>query len=341
MDKKYQFQNITDKEIRAKGVQALANRPNAAQQYGQSGLTPEALKKWFDQLAELLAKRINELQNAIQSEEAAKYIGVALGKIEEFDGQYETLDDLILAMQTGHFAADILKLWPNENHSAFEPAALQDIIYGIAQSISDIEEDVQDLGDNKLAKVADAATYKRVYGVDDKGNQIMLNAAANPDAQVPLYSSNGALIAKMTNNPELNFGDYSGTTEVVTMAFMNEFSKHIGAGVEIVVNPADYTFYVNIYNRDGQFLGKSNTVDLPLEELVIDVTYDDNAKNVIVKLKNGEERKIPVAHFVNGLVTEAKHKADIDAVNNKIDAALNAYIVDVYDLVGGDYVDYS
>ena len=33
MDKKYQFQNITDKEIRAKGVQALANRPNAAQQY--------------------------------------------------------------------------------------------------------------------------------------------------------------------------------------------------------------------------------------------------------------------------------------------------------------------
>lgn len=339
MDKKYQFQNITDKEIRAKGVQALANRPNAAQQYGQSGLTPEALKKWFDQLAELLAKRINELQSAINGADAAKYIGIALGKNEEFDGQYETLDDLILAMQTGHFAADILKLMPNE--TAFEKDTLQNIIYGIAQSISDIEEAVQDLGDNKLTKVADAATYKRIYGVDEKGNQIMLNATANPDAQVPLYSSNGALIAKMTNNPALNWGDYSEATEVVNMAFMNEFSKHIGAGVEIVVNPADYTFYVNIYNRDGQFIGKSNTVDLPLEELVIDVTYDDNAKNVIVKLKNGEERKIPVAHFVNGLVTEAKHKADIDALNNKIDAALNAYIVDVYNLVGGDYVDYS
>lgn len=334
MDKKYQFQNITDKEIRAKGVQALANRPNAAQQYGQSGLTPEALKKWFDQLAELLAKRINELQNAIQSEEAAKYIGVALG-------EYETLDKLLLAMQSGDFAARVLKLWPKEDHAALDPSSLQDIIYGIAKSISDIEEAVQDLDDKKLAKVVDAATYKRVYGVDDKGNQIMLNAAANPDAQVPLYSSNGALIAKMTNNPALNWGDYSKATEVVNMAFMNEFSKHIGAGVEIVVNPADYTFYVNIYNRYGQFIGKSNTVDLPLEELVIDVTYDDNAKNVIVKLKNGEERKIPVAHFVNGLVTEAKHKADIDAVNNKIDAALNAYIVDVYNLLGGDYVDYS
>lgn len=334
MDKKYQFQNITDKEIRAKGVQALANRPNAAQQYGQSGLTPEALKKWFDQLAELLAKRINELQNAIQGEEAAKYIGIALG-------EYETLDDLLLAMQSGDFAARVLKLWPIENHVALEPATLQDIIYGISQSISDIEEAVQDLGDNKLTKVADAATYKRVYGVDSKGEQIMLDAAASPTAQVPLYSANGALIARMTNNPALNFGDYSAEAEVVNMAFMNEFSKHIGAGVEIVVNPADYTFYVNIYNRYGQFIGKSNTVDLPLEETVINVTYDDNAKTIIIKLKNGEERVIPVAHIVNGLVTEAKHKADIDAVNNKIDAALNAYIVDVYNLLGGDYVDYS
>lgn len=332
MDKKYQFQNITDKEIRAKGVQALANRPNAAQQYGQSGLTPEALKKWFDQLAELLAKRINELQNAIQSEEAAKYIGVALE-------EYETLDDLFLGIQDGSFARSLLRLYGNEN--ALEPATLQDIIYGIAQSISDIEEGVQDLGDNKLAKVAGAATYKRVYGVDSKGEQIMLDAAASPTAQVPLYSANGALIARMTNNPALNFGDYSAATEVVNMAFMNEFSKHIGAGVEIVVNPADYTFYVNIYNRDGQFIGKSNTVDLPLEETVINVTYDENAKNIIIKLKNGEERQIPVAHLVNGLVTEAKHKADIEDIYKKYDAWFNAYVEDVYQIVGGDYIDYS
>jgi hypothetical protein len=329
MDKKYQFQNITDKEIRAKGVQALANRPNAAQQYGKGGLTPEALKKWFDQLAELLAKRINELQNAIQGEEAAKYIGIALG-------EYETLDDLFLGIQDGSLARSLLRLYGNEN--ALEPAALQDIIYGIAQSISDIEEDVQDLGDKKLAKVADAATYKRVYGVDEKGNQIMLNAAANPDAQVPLYSSNGALIAKMTPIAGMPGGEYP--SEVVNLAFINELRKHIGAGVRFSMDPTTYIVSIDVVNIDGQVIYHTE-LDLPFESVVVGGYYDDKTKEVVFTLKDGNEIRFPVAQLVNGLVTEAKHKADIDAINKKIDAAFNAYIVDVYNLLGGDYVDYS
>ena len=328
----YKFAPITDLNLKQMGVQALADRPNAPQQYGQSGLSPTQLKRWFDKLAELLSRKVNELQSAINGADAAKYIGIALG-------EYKTLDDLLEGMQDGSFATDILKLMPNEN--ALELATLQDIIYGIAQSISEIEEDLERLDEDKLSKVTDAATYKRVYGVDSKGEQVMLGAAASPTAQVPLYSTNGALIAKMTNNPALNFGDYSAATEVVNMAFMNEFSKHIGAGVEIVVNPADYTFYVNIYNRDGKFIGKSNTVDLPLEETVINVTYDENAKSIIIKLKNGEERPIPVAHLVNGLVTEAKHKADIEAIYHKYDAWFNSYVKEIYEIVGGDYIDYS
>ena len=330
----YKFANITDLNLKQMGVQALADRPNAPQQYGQSGLSPSQLKRWFDRLAELLSRKVNELQNAINGADAAKYIGLALG-------EYKTLDDLILAMQTGDFAAEILKLWPSENHDALEPSALQDIINDIAKSISGIKEELERLDDDKLSKVTDAATYKRVYSVDEKGKQIMMTAAASPAGQLPLYSKNGALFAKMTYNPETGFNDYSRQSETVTMAFIEEFISHIGAGVEIVVNPADYTFYVNIYNRYGQFIGKSNTVDLPLEETVINVTYDENAKNIIIKLKNGEERPIPVAHIVNGLVTEAKHKADIEDIYKKYDAWFNAYVEDVYQIVGGDYIDYS
>lgn len=329
MDKKYQFQNITDKEIRAKGVQALANRPNAAQQYGQSGLTPELLKKWFDQLAELLAKRINELQNALQSEEAAKYIGVAIG-------EYETLDDLFLGIQDGSFARSLLRLYGNEN--ALEPAALQDIIYGIAQSISDIEEAVQDLGDNKLTKVASAATYKRVYGVDKEGVQIMLSAAATPDAQVPLYSSNGALIAKMTPIAGMPGGEYP--SEVVNLAFINELRKHIGAGVRFSMDPTTYIVSIDVVNIDGQVIYHTE-LDLPFESVVVGGYYDDKTKEVVFTLKDGNEIRFPVAQLVNGLVTEAKHKKDIDDIKADIEAKFNAYVVDVYNLVGGDYVDYS
>ena len=80
VEKNYKFSNVTDKQIKAMGVQALANRPNAAGQYGQAGLSAEALKLWFDKLSTLLASKINEIQDAISGEDAAKYIGLAVGK---------------------------------------------------------------------------------------------------------------------------------------------------------------------------------------------------------------------------------------------------------------------
>lgn len=323
----YKFAPITDLNLKQMGVQALADRPNATQQYGQSGLSPTQLKRWFDKLAELLSRKVNELQRAINGADAAKYIGIALG-------EYKTLDDLLEGMQDGSFATDILKLMPNEN--ALELATLQDIIYGISQSISEIEEDLEQLDEDKLSKVTDAATYKRVYGVDDKGNQIMLSAAASPSGQMPLYSEKGALIAKMTPIDGMPGGEYP--SEVVNLAFINELRKHIGAGVKFSMDPTTYIVSIDVVNIDGQVIYHTE-LDLPLEEFIVDANYKDG--KIILVLRSGKEIEIPVANIVNGLVTEAKHKADIDAVNNKIDAALNAYIVDVYNLVGGDYVDYS
>ena len=62
--------NITNEQIKEKGVQAFADRPNAASQYGHSGLTAAQLKLWFDKLATFLAGKINEIQNVISGDEA-------------------------------------------------------------------------------------------------------------------------------------------------------------------------------------------------------------------------------------------------------------------------------
>lgn len=329
MENQYKFANVTDRQLKQMGVQALADRPNAAQQYGQSGLTATQLKLWFDKLSTLLAEKINELQNAIQGEDAAKYIGLAMG-------QYKTLDELFVGMQDGSFAASLLKLYGNEN--AMEPAALQDIIYGIAQSISDIEEDIKDLNEKKLAKVTDTATHKRVYAVDSKGEQVMLDAAASPAGQVPLYSANGALIARMTPIDGMPGGEYP--SEVVNIAFLNELRKHIGAGVKFSMDPTTYIVSIDVVNIDGQVIYHTE-LDLPLESVVVGGYYDDKTKEVVFTLKSGEEIRFPVEKLVNGLVTEAQHAADIKAVNDKFDALFNAYVADVYQIVGGDYVDYS
>ena len=123
----YKFSNITDNQLRQLGVQALADRPNAAQRYGESGLSAQQLKLWFDNLATLLAGRLNELQTALTSEDATKYIGLALG-------EYKTLGDLIDAMQDGRFAAEVLKVYPYTTSE--QRVSLQGVIDDMAYQIS-------------------------------------------------------------------------------------------------------------------------------------------------------------------------------------------------------------
>ena len=326
-NKEYKFAPITDLNLKQMGVQALADRPNAPQQYGQSGLSPTELKRWFDKLATLLSRKVNELQEAINGEEASKYIGIAIG-------EYKTLDDLLVGMQDGTFAENVLKLMPNEN--ALAPAALQDIIYGVAQSISDIEEELERLDDDKLSKVTEAATYNRVYAVDDKGKQTVLYAAASPAGQVPLYSKNGSLIAKMS--PISGMPGVEIASELVNMAFINEMRKHIGAGVRFSMDPTTFIVSIDVLNIEGTVIYHTE-LDLPLEEFAVGASYDNGV--ITITLKNGQTLEIPVANIVNGLVTQSRHETDIKDLNSKVDALFKGYIEDVYALVGGDYVDYS
>lgn len=124
---------ITPSQISAKGVQALADRPNANAQYGVGGLSSTQLKLWFDKLASFLADKINELQSTIASDDAAKYIRVVLDS-----NGVSTLQDLVDSFANGKFAEELLLLFPCAN--ADERNNIQSIINTIAQDISTLYE---------------------------------------------------------------------------------------------------------------------------------------------------------------------------------------------------------
>ena len=318
--------NITEYQLKQSGVQALADRPNAAQQYGQSGLSAAQLKLWFDKLATLLASKLNLLQDTIQSTEGAEYIGIALS-------EYKTLDALIDAMQNGEFADKILKLQENPTVSR---ATLQEIIYSISEKIADINEDINNLEETKVSKVKTTNNLRRAYGVGKNGGQTMLPVSEVPEANaIVAYNENGILKASMTPLP--GYEKMAEPSEVVNMAFIDELRKHIGAGVRFTMDE-DYRIVFEVLSIDGAVLSRGE-LDLPLEEVVTSGTYEDG--KIILTLQNGNKIDIPVANMVNGLVTEAKHEADKKEINDKVDALFAEYIVDVYNLVGGDYVDYS
>lgn len=101
------IEEITPKQISDRGVQALADRPNAQARYGVGGLSAPQLKLWFDKLATFLAGKINEITKAISGEEAAFYVKLALE-----EANISNLGDLIEAFKNGAFASKVVKIFP-------------------------------------------------------------------------------------------------------------------------------------------------------------------------------------------------------------------------------------
>lgn len=331
-ENKYKFSRITDKQLKAQGVQALADRPNAAAQYGQSGLSPAQLKQWFDKFAWTLAGNINAIQEAINGEEAAKYIGLKLGK-------YTTLDELIAAMQDGRFAGEILGVFPSAGERGDEHlTVLQTVIDDFAKAISE-------LGENKLDKKTPGVLSAYTVGADNGNGTVEISVDPKAGA-MPRYNETSSVATKnpsfdrqkyeknelqMPLNYAMNYGFF--------MSFMQEMSHHIGAGVKFELDTTTYKLLVEVVNVYGEVIWRDDSVDLPLEQMIVGVRYEDG--DIVITLNNGESTRIPVATMVGGLASDEELNRKVGEVNARLDDLFKEYVDDINELVGGDYADYS
>lgn len=138
--------NITPAELKSKGVVSLADKPNAAASYGVGGLSPTALKLWFDQLSKLLADKINAIQDALSGDNAAAYIKLILTGLDSTNetGEY-SLQDLCDAFKNGNFA-EYLQAYGSA--AAENLSSLQAIINAFALDISTAKETAKDAKTN-------------------------------------------------------------------------------------------------------------------------------------------------------------------------------------------------
>ncbi len=144
------FKKITDKDISSRGVQALADKPNAAARYGVGGLSPADLKEWFDKLASFLARHINDITDILGSDKAAQYICIALGELGIGD-----LAALIKSFEDGTFANKVLKLAPPGATTDHE--TLQDVINELGKAISEHREETKNDADALDAAFTDGS----------------------------------------------------------------------------------------------------------------------------------------------------------------------------------------
>lgn len=81
-----------------------------------------------------------------------------------------------------------------------------------------------------------------------------------------------------------------------------------GSSIEMSIDPDTYIITTVLKDQNGVQLGQAQTIDLPLESVVVSGRYDSNTKTIILTLEGGSTISIPVGDLVSGL----------ESVSNKV-----------------------
>lgn len=100
-------------------------------------------------------------------------------------------------------------------------------------------------------------------------------------------------------------------------------STSYGRSLDVSLDPTTYVLNIKLKDQSGATLS-TQTVDFPIESLVVNGGYYDDVKKVILRLKNGNTIDIPLGDLIAGLQSEItsgnKLSADLiaDGVTNAV-----------------------
>lgn len=87
-----------------------------------------------------------------------------------------------------------------------------------------------------------------------------------------------------------------------------------GNKIELSVNSQTYILTATLKNKAGEILNTSQ-VDLPLEAMIVNATYDSTTKELVLTLQNGTVLRVSLADIVSGLVSQD----DFDDLEVRVD----------------------
>ena len=139
-----------------------------------------------------------------------------------------------------------------------------------------------------------------------KGNVLTYNQYLERNAEN--FISKGTLENLLRTRDYLKSSDAESTYSTI-----NETGKTI----ELDINNSTYAMTITLKDKNGNTLS-SDTIDLPLETMVVDAYYDKYSKEIVLTLQSGTSTRFSVADLVSGLQSEitANNKLKSDLVDD-------------------------
>lgn len=137
-------------------------------------------------------------------------------------------------------------------------------------------------------KVDKTSSGYKIYATDEQGNQTTLPYDEDTDGKVVRRDESGHVYVQ---NPNAN-------GQATPKQYVDVFAKSLTASIDT----STYVMTLTLKDNLGNTLS-TQTIDLPLETMVVSGSYDDENEEIVLELKNGQTISIPVGDLVSGLVS--------------------------------------
>jgi hypothetical protein len=218
------------------------------------------------------------------------------------------------------------------------------IVFDLVQVV--VQEDnvvafVSNFGGDSISIIGTVSDNTDVWHYEET---ILSNVQADweeEDTSDPAYINNKPTIPTV-NNATLTIQKNSSTIDTFTANASSDKTINIvvptsasdvsalpastkyGTALSLSINSSTYVVTAQLKDQDGNNLGTAQTIDLPLESVVVNGSYDSTNKKIVLTLQSGSTIDVPVGDLVAGLQSEItssnKLSADLisDGSTNKV-----------------------
>lgn len=204
-------------------------------------------------------------------------------------------------------------------------------VYTREETDSAIESAVEALAEGQVATntadIANKADASAVYTKEQADSAIStaVNGKADKSTTLTGYGITDAYTKTETDNAISSLQTAvagkadkdSVYTKAETEEKISDYALSVdtkyGVSLSLTLNTSTYVLTVQLKDQNGNDLGTPQTVDLPLESVVVGGSYDNSAKKVKLTLQNGSSIEFSVADLVAGLQTEITESNKLNA----------------------------
>lgn len=271
----------------------------------------------------------NAAQSAEEAAQSAEILVDRLNRTSKFVTELpEVGDDSYIYFVAAEGGGNIFNIWVYEN------------------------DDWAQLGSATLV-ISNTSSYPRTLAADgweDNRQTVTINGLSTEDhAEVEIeegyssaYITNGIRVVSVIENgilfecetvPEEDIAigiDVIKEQNVPTAEgyyTIGQADNQFAAGATIEVDPETYVITLTLTAKDGTEIAKSE-IDLPLETVVVNGSYDSESQCIILTLQNNNTVSVPVSDLVAGLATQAELATET-AERQAADTALGERIDDI------------